>query len=90
MINMQVGEELAGAKTPLFNDLFCQRPALCWIVLLDGAHLLPEIAVNNWVSENQEMFELPVLLFEDPKNAGPLDLAKLVFANFHMQELILT
>jgi len=47
MINMLVGEELAGAKTPLFNDLFCQRPALCWIVLLDGAHLLPEIAVNN-------------------------------------------
>jgi glutamate dehydrogenase len=77
------------AVAAIIEDLFSQQRALCRTVLSDGAHLSPEDAVENWVSENQEIFERAVLLFDDLKSAGPLDLAKLALANRHMRELIL-
>ena len=77
------------AVAAIIEDLFSQQRALCRAVLSDGAHLSPEDAVENWVSENRELFEQSVALFDDLKNAGPLDLAKLAIANRHMRELIL-
>ncbi len=77
------------AVAAIIEDLFSQQRALCRTVLSDGAHLSPEDAVDNWVSENQEIFEQSVALFDDLKSAGPLDLAKLAIANRHMRELIL-
>ncbi|MDA0231160.1 MAG: NAD-glutamate dehydrogenase [Proteobacteria bacterium] len=77
------------AVAAIIEDLYSQQRALCRTVLSDGAHLSPEDAVENWVSQNQDIFERSVALFDDLKSAGPLDLAKLALANRHMRELIL-
>ena len=56
---------------------------------IDPALVTPEDAVENWISENQDIFERATVLFDDLKSAGALDLAKLALANRHMRELIL-
>ena len=77
------------AVSAIIEDLYSQQRALCRTVLSDRAVVTPEDAVENWISENQDIFERAAVLFDDLKGAGALDLAKLALANRHMRELIL-
>ena len=77
------------AVSAIVEDLYSQQRALCRTVLSDRAVVTPEDAVENWISENQDIFERATVLFDDLKSAGALDLAKLALANRHMRELIL-
>ena len=77
------------AVAAIIEDLYSQQRALCRTVLSDGAHSAPEDAVENWITQNQEVFERAAALFDDLKSAGPLDLSKLALANRHLRELIL-
>ena len=76
------------AVAAIIEDLYSQQRALCRTVLVASEGSAPEDAVENWVADNEGVFERATALFEDLRSAGALDLAKLALANRHMRELI--